>query len=370
MNSETEELKRSIQTNCDISDANYGSRFSLCGLLLRMRDLYKWEKDLFPWEEPEPSDLLEWIERKEDQWEALLHKDFLPIIIGGKPFDPFDVAAINARLDGTGLIYGAGYAARMKPSFFLAEVDRSSIVGELKIDVVTRELARDLFVSPAMRQGDQIFARRSAMLFLIWDLLSEMKASGKEALCFALSRYNLDAMSVRHSPARFAGRLREIANVELDTWIFHEIGEAREEVFTGRQWHDLVSAYPDSPIEYFARIIKDWLADTHPEGLLKYIANNQLESSMGFYIAFMSPFMRIMFPDIELAFKVLQERRDWSAVEEARVQGLARAHRNARSMIAIHEEGRLRGQDWAREEIISKLIRPTGALGLHDDEGR
>jgi hypothetical protein len=367
---EIEELKRDIQNNCDISDANYGSRFSLCGLLLRMRDLYKWEKDIAPWKEPEPSDLLEWIESKEDSWEPLLDMDFQPLHIGGEPFDPFDTASINARLHGTGLIYGAGYVARMKPSFFLAEVDRSSTLGELKIDVVTRELVRDLFMSPAMRQGNQILARRSAMLFFIWDLLLEMKASAKDALTFALSRYGLDAQEVRHSQVRFAGRLHGIAQVELDAWIFHEIGEAREEVFNGGQWRDLVSAYPDSPVEYFARLIKDMIADTHPEGLLTHIASNRLESSMGFYIAFMSPFMRIMFPDIQEAFRVLQENGDWSAVEEARTRGLSKAHLNARSMIAIHEQGSLRGLDWAREEIISKLIRPTGALGIQGGNNR
>jgi hypothetical protein len=363
---DTVELKRDVQNNCDISDANYGSRFSLCGLLLRMRDLYKWKKDLAPWEEPEPSDLLEWIESTEDSWEKLIHKDFQPIHIGGVPFDPFDMAAVNARLKGTGLIYGAGYAARMKPSFFLAAVDRSSTIGDLKIDVVSRELVRDLFMSPAMRQGNQIFARRSAMLFFIWDLLLEMKASAKEALNFALARYGLDAQVVRHSPAQFADKLKEISQTELDAWIFHEIGEAREEVFSGGQWRDLVSAYPDSPVEFFARLVKDWLADTHPDGLLMHIATNRLESSMGFYIAFMSPFMRIMFPDIQEAFKVFLKEGDWSVIEDARNRGLSKANWNARSMIAIHEEGRLRGSGWAREEIISRLIRPTGALGVQD----
>jgi hypothetical protein len=361
---EIEEIKRDIQNNCDISDAKFGSRFSLCGLLLRMRDLYKWENNLVPWEEPEPADLLEWIESKEDEWEKLLHRDFNPIRIGDEHFDPFDVTSINIRLFGTGLIYGAGFASRMKPSFFLGQVEESNSFGDLRIDVVSRELVRDLFMSPAMRQGNQIFARRSAMLFFIWDLLLEMKASAKEALYFALSHYGLDALEVRRSPTSYAKQLHDISNAELDAWIFHEIGEAREEVFAGGQWRDLVSTYPDSPIEFFARLIKDLLADTHPEGLLMHIANNRLESSMGFYIAFMSPFMRIIFPDIQKAFRRLLEAGDWTAIELARSRGFKLAHRNACSLIAIHEEGRLRGHDWAREEIISKLIQPTGALGI------
>jgi hypothetical protein len=33
-------LIRQIQRNCDISDAQHGGVFSVCGLALRLRDLY------------------------------------------------------------------------------------------------------------------------------------------------------------------------------------------------------------------------------------------------------------------------------------------------------------------------------------------
>ena len=59
------QLQRQIQTNCDISDAHHAGLYSLCGLLLRMRDLYKWEQNLLPWQEPEPATLLEWVDTRE-----------------------------------------------------------------------------------------------------------------------------------------------------------------------------------------------------------------------------------------------------------------------------------------------------------------
>ncbi|MGO9018263.1 MAG: hypothetical protein ACLQVJ_07920, partial [Syntrophobacteraceae bacterium] len=46
-----------------------------------------------------------------------------------------------------GLVYGAGYGIGMKPTFFLAECAESSSVGGLRIDVVNRELARDIFIT-------------------------------------------------------------------------------------------------------------------------------------------------------------------------------------------------------------------------------
>ena len=44
-----------VRRNCDISDAQFAGNFSICGLALRLRDLYKWEHELPPWVE-HPSD--------------------------------------------------------------------------------------------------------------------------------------------------------------------------------------------------------------------------------------------------------------------------------------------------------------------------
>jgi len=38
-----------IKHNCNISDARYWGMYSLCGLLLRLRELYKVEKGIRPW---------------------------------------------------------------------------------------------------------------------------------------------------------------------------------------------------------------------------------------------------------------------------------------------------------------------------------
>ncbi|MCK7515476.1 MAG: hypothetical protein MZV70_73500 [Desulfobacterales bacterium] len=60
-----------IQRNCDISDAHHGGIFSICGLALRLRDLFKWERGLAPWEEGDPAAVLEWIGVREAYWETL-----------------------------------------------------------------------------------------------------------------------------------------------------------------------------------------------------------------------------------------------------------------------------------------------------------
>jgi len=362
------DFQKQVQNNCDISDAHFGGTYSLCGLLLRLRDLYKWESGLQPWQEPEPTDLLEWVDERERHWERISQNEFQPLRIGEKVYDPFDSEAINSILRPIGLIYGAGYAAAMKPSFFLAELIDSRKAGGLQIDMVDRELARDLFVAPAMRQGDQIFARRTAMLFSLWDLIMEMRPSIRDAIVFALLQHNLDARKIRSRPKELGPELHRVAEFELETWIYHEIGEAREDVFDGFLWHEIVSTYADSPIELFARVIKDLLADTHTEGLLGHIIRSRKKSSLGFYISFMRPFTKLMFPDAPEAFKQFQLSGDWGIIDTARNRAYQKAQSNALELIELHLEGRRKSTDWARSKILSDLIEPLGLMTNMDED--
>jgi len=45
-------LIEEVRLNCDIASAGQAGHFSLCGLLMRLRQLYKWEHGLAPWVEP------------------------------------------------------------------------------------------------------------------------------------------------------------------------------------------------------------------------------------------------------------------------------------------------------------------------------
>lgn len=369
MNIDVTRLIDQVQHNCHISDASHGGLYSLCGLFLRLRELYKWEHGLSPWEEPESSDLLEWVEAREQHWEKIAHLEFQPLTLGAETFDPFDMAAINGRLRPMGLIYGAGYVSGMKPSFFLAELADSRKMGDLEIDIVDRELARDLFITPAMRQGNQIFARRRAMLSFLWDQIFEMRPSAAAALTYGLAQYGLEAKSARCRPKSMDTELERVARRELDNWIYHEIGEARENVFEGSVWQEIVSTYSNSPIEIFARVAKDLLADTHEEGLLGHVVRHRIKSSLGFYISFLRPFTRLLFPEIIKAFALFMANgEDWAIIEEARAQGHAKATDHALTLIALHEASRDRGEEWAKSQIISKLIEPLGILSAFKED--
>ena len=76
-----------VLTNCDIADSNHAGLFSICGLALRLRDLYKWENELDPWIEKDSSEILAWIAGKEKKWDKLAEKQFNDITILGNKYD-------------------------------------------------------------------------------------------------------------------------------------------------------------------------------------------------------------------------------------------------------------------------------------------
>lgn len=351
-----------VQANCNISDARHAGLFSLCGLLLRLRDLFKWEQEMNPWEEPEPSILMEWVDRREDLWESLLHEEFHLIPTGEGDQDPFDARFISAALKPSGLVYGAGYVLGMKPSFFLGRLGESHRMDGLHVDVVDRELARDIFATPIMRQGDRIVARRSVMLFALWDLILEMRPSAREALKFALAQYGLDVERVRRDSGSLGPELVRIADGEMDTWIHHEVGEYHENIFPGEVWHEIVSTYCGTPIEIYARVVKDLLADTHPQGLLGHIVRHRIKSSLGFYVANARAFMRLLFPEIHGAFGRFLRGADWEVIEEARQRGQENGRSRAEHLVALYLQGKEQESGWSRGRILSEIIEPLGIM--------
>ncbi len=83
-----DDLAVQVQHNCRISDARSWGFHSVCGLLIRLRELYKWEMGLQPWSRTETADVMAWIEPKEAEWERLQEADLEPLRIGGEVSAP------------------------------------------------------------------------------------------------------------------------------------------------------------------------------------------------------------------------------------------------------------------------------------------
>ena len=178
-----------IKFNCDVSDAKYWGYFSICGLLLRYRDLYRSEKGLKPWTNFSRPEIAEWIDAKEARWPDLEQEEFRKVVVDGTEYDPFDVASLNRALKPKGLVYGAGYGMYMKPTFFLAELKSIRQIAGLSVHTSGRELVRDLFTGPAMLQENTVFLRLEPLLVLLHYKLSEVHAGRNSALEDAFAHY-------------------------------------------------------------------------------------------------------------------------------------------------------------------------------------
>jgi hypothetical protein len=354
-----EEIAKQVIRNCAISDARYAGYYSVCGLALRMRDLYKWEKSMEPWQEEDPAVMLDWIGRKEEEWETHAEEDFRSMSIQGALYDPFDTKGINAVLEKEKLFYGAGYLHSLKPSFFLAQLDEKRKVDASPVFFLGKELARDLLIVPALSQENHVVIRKEAAALFLWNQIFFTRKSAKEPLAFALKIHGLK----EEDHERLKRDFHRIAAEELEAYLHHELGEIRESAFDRHVWRDLVATFPHTPIELLARAAKDLLADTNECGTLNYIAREKKEASLAFHVAFLDGVRKELFPEIIAAFKDFVESRDWRPVRDAIAAGYQRGKSVAREMISIYWEGTQKNDTgWVEKQMWKQLLLPLGIV--------
>jgi len=362
---EVDPIARQVLQNCAISDSRHAGLYSVCGLALRLRDLYKWEKGLEPWVEEDSSLVLEWIGEKEEEWERLAQKDFADIAILDNRYDPFQAMEINALLVSCGLLYGAGYVHSLKPSFFLALVKEKREINGCPVYIVGQELARDLLTVPALSQGGSIIIRYESAKLFLWNQLFFTKKSGREALSFALENYGLKAQG----PLALKGSLEKICADELETYIHHELGEIYDDVFDRGVWREMIATFPHTPVELLARTVKDLLADTNEQGKLQYIARERKTASLALHVAFLDGIRKALFPELPAAFKEFMKTGDWRSIEAAIAAGHNKARRCAEAICDIYREGKHRNDmKWAEREMERGLLEPLG-IGRSMKEG-
>jgi hypothetical protein len=346
-------LISSVKKNCNISDAKYWGYYSLCGFLLRLRELYRSEKGIRPWEGINQEEIGEWISEREALWKKIEDKDFGGIIIGGEVYGPFEIERANAVLEKENLLYGAGYGIHMKPSFFLADLLSKQNIEGHDVYIAGHEYVRDLAVYPATLQDGSIFARVDTTRHLLWEKFEELRMkSSKVSLLFAFSRFGI---TPGDEPSEdMYKRMFHVAFSEVETYIYHEIGEAYEEGKLGGEWKDLLIDFAGTKIEVFARGVKDLLSDTSEKGMIRYIIENKKEGSLGFYLVFLGGYRKPLFPEITKAFEGVVESGDWELVEDARRAGYEKASICAEKLLTFRREKR--DQSWISEYIDKEML--------------
>jgi hypothetical protein len=336
-----------IKRNCNISDATHWGYYSICSLLLKLRELYLIENKIKPWEKIDQKEIGEWISDRENLWKELENKDLEDIPLERNFYNPFDIEKINAELENEGLIYGAGYGLRMKPSFFLSELISKEKIGRFDVYVAGEEFSRDLSGYPAMLQDKKIYVRIDPTIQLIWGKFEELRLkSSNSALKFAFSKYGI---SPEEEPSEdIYRRIHMIARSEVETYIYHELGEAIEEEKVGDKI--ILSSLSRNKAEIFVRSVKDILSDTSENGMLKHIIENQKEGSLGFYIVFLGGLRKIIFPEISDAFHLFLGTGDWLLIEKARRVGYIKAEGYAERLLSLNKKYN------SEKELMAKYV--------------
>jgi hypothetical protein len=343
-----------IKHNCNISDAKFWGFYSPCGLLLRLRDLYRVENNLRPWEKISHGKIGKWIDERENLWQELEENEFQSIDIQGREYKPFDVKKINSVLLNHGYIYAAGYGNMLKPVFLLAGLSEKYTIKRCTVQVSGKEIARDLSTSPAMIQGNTIIARNQTTNLFFWEKYEEMKAQRRNgALFHAFSEYNISKDAESTTPhEKLQKKMEEIVREELSTYVHHELGEASQRRVLGRWWKELLLRVPYSRAELFLRGLKDVLSDTCRTGMLAHIIENKKAGSLGFYIALSGGFRRSILSDMTTAYKEFLKTRSWKLIEETRVEGYKKTGDYIRHLKYMFDTGKVSQE--AIEEIMPK----------------
>ena len=323
-------LKEDIKFNCDVSDARYWGYFSICGLLLRYRDLYRSEKGLKAWTNISRTDIASWIDQKESRWPELENREFRDLAVDGRSFGAFDVEEVNHALKPHGLVYGAGYGMYLKPTFFLAELRSTRQVSGLTVYTSGTETARDLLTAPAMLQGTSVYLRLEPLLHQLHFMLSELHTQRHAALEDAFAQYGFHHRQIMDDTLE--QRLQDLAERYAETVLAHEIAEHREGT---PDWKNILAAAGDRKNEHYLRAVKDLIADTSDVGPLRRIIETEDRAALALTIARMEGFSRALFPDIRAAHADFINGGDWGVVERTRKEGHTRFLRERERVVEL-----------------------------------
>lgn len=350
---------KDIQHNCDISDARDHGIYSMCTMVLKLRNLYKWEHGIEPWREPEPADLLDWIEAKENYWKTIVEEPYRPLGFNGKKFLPINHEDINSLFNDKQLIYGAGYGRSMKAVFFLAEKIEKRTVTGYPVLILGTERAKEMASPFAMVQDGLIYIRKESLRFFLWDHVQELRSSHRSAFRHGLQIYGL-LKNGQLDQEQFKDKLDTIVEEEMNLFIYHEVGEILQTTLDSTTQQTIITHFPGSVIEHICRSIKDILADTHPDGPLAYIVREQRESTLSFYIGFLDGLRKELFPEIFCAWEQFLEKRDWQCIEQARSQCREKNLQLARKLKTISQEIGLEPDENIQQRFNNQIILPLG----------
>lgn len=340
-----DEVSASVQLNCYISDARYGSEYGLCTYLLKMREYFRWERGLSYSGVIDNEEVGEWLSEREDLWKGLEKREFGSIKVDNDEYDPFNSERINAVLNPYGLVYSGGIGRFGRPHFFLGELERRVDTPDYSLMVSGRELARDLTSPPAMTRDRVIYVRRESLRQMLWEKLESWRwhrpdnPLGRAFSCYEFER-------------DLEGSLDRMTDDELHQVMLHERGECLAGNWLGEGWNRMLSDLTHTPAELAARAVRDHLADCWVT--LPKTVESARASSLHFFVGNLSAMRKSLFPGLREAYDRWFESADSAALESVAREGLEHWKSVAGSMLKLHAVG---GRDAA--DPIARLAEKS-----------
>ena len=348
-----------VEANCELASSHQAGSFSLCGLLMRLRLLYKWKHGIPPWQEPEPAAVLAWVADLETTWDEREGEPWQELRLNGLCLDPFDAEKVNSLLQPGGLAYGAGLCRGLAPTFFMGELSEVRQEGDITILVMDTELARDLDGTPAMCQGKVVYARRQSLAYYLWDRFADPTQQGHRFLKAGWSSQESSLPDLLKDPDRHRDTWENLVSGELEAVIHHEIGEAREDSLA-QALPAVLERFPQTALEQWIRAVKDALAEVNEAGRLNFLISRRRLPSLALMLAFQPGFYPLLLPELEPAFRELTASGNWEVLEEARQSALARLRQiaeEATHLVAVHKND---PPEHLREILTSRFLTPLG----------
>lgn len=356
------QLLSDVQYNCDVSDARDHGIYSMCSMVLKLRNLYKWEQGVEPWNEPESAELLDWIDAKEQYWESLSNQSYRPIEINNSTYDPFDVDAINRVQARDNHYYGAGFGRSMKSIFFIAQKTDALEVEGCPVLLLGTEPVREMASPFAMAQDGIILIRTEPLRFFLWDHIQELQSSCRSAFRYTLTSYGLLKNGVLDQQ-QFKEVLSDMVSQEMGLFIHHEVGEVLQKTLESSTLQAIIGRFPSSVIEFVCRAVKDILADTHPRGVLSYITREQKDTSLGLYVSFLDGLRKELFPEMFEAWDQFTQSNKWGCIEQARLDCRGRSLELGEKITEIAASIDRQPDDQVHNQFNDQILEPLG-LGV------
>jgi hypothetical protein len=322
-------LIRAVQHNCHISDAQFAGDLTLCTFLLKMRELYRWEKRIPLSREMPRAEVGEWMNRRGEMWDGIEQEAYQPLPLPSGAVDPFESTLVNATLVPHGLVYSGGYGRHCKPHFFLGELTRSEKRAGYIVHICGRELARDLEAPPGMFLDCALFVRTEALRRWLWEKYEEWRWNRKnEAMgrAFAMHGFESDAEAA----------LDRMVETEMESVILHELGEARVGEALGEAWEKLLVDVFRTRAEIIVRAMRDLLVDctsTLPGLLARGDA-----AALHFFSANFVGMRRKLFPELAEAYGHYVNTGDPGKLQEASRLGQMQWLATANDLLRLHAE--------------------------------